>query len=107
MRPMVESFNWLKPAPLWAEDGLDIRQADFFRPLLLEFRSDDIMDDFLAAVAAPNPLALSQAIAVPGATDQAVKLYQPAHGRFYLTCGSLCCRVPGFPDRAIRTEDGE
>src|SRR5690606_6985268 len=35
------------------------------------------------------------------------KLFQPMHGQFYLVCASLCCRLPGFPDRTVRTADGE
>jgi hypothetical protein len=32
-----------------------------------------------------------------------LKLYQPAHQRHYLVAGSLVCRTPGLPDRAIDT----
>jgi hypothetical protein len=30
-----------------------------------------------------------------------LKLYQPAHQRYYLVCASLVCQVPGLPDRAV------
>ena len=30
-----------------------------------------------------------------------LKLYQPAHGRFYLVAAHLCCRRYGFPDRGL------
>lgn len=30
-----------------------------------------------------------------------LKLYQPAHQRFYLVAGSLVCGVPGLPERAV------
>lgn len=34
-------------------------------------------------------------------TAAVLKLYQPAHLRHYLVSGSLVCRKPGLPDRAI------
>lgn len=41
----------------------------------------------------------------PGGQDgvnvPALKLYQPAHLRHYLVSGSLVCRAPGLPDRAV------
>jgi hypothetical protein len=38
-----------------------------------------------------------------GAKPLVLKLYQPAHQRYYLICASLVCQVPGLPDRAIDT----
>ena len=38
---------------------------------------------------------------------QPLKLFQPIHGYFYLICASLCCRLPSFPDRDVRTAEGE
>lgn len=32
-----------------------------------------------------------------------LKLYQPAHQRYYLVAANLVCGVPGFPDRALAT----
>jgi hypothetical protein len=105
---MTEAFDWLQPALLWRTDGLDFRQPElFFRPQLLEFRSDTFMEDFLAAASAPQPRAFQAALAVPEQAGKPVKLFQPMHGCFYLVCGSLCCRVPGFPDRDIREREGE
>lgn len=34
-------------------------------------------------------------------TASVLKLYQPAHLRHYLVGGSLVCRTPGLPDRAV------
>jgi hypothetical protein len=50
--------------------------------------------------------------AVPAGTDQppsessdtasvALKLYQPAHQRFYLVASCLVCQAPGLPDRKV------
>ena len=102
---MPETFNWVKPSPLWRSDGRDMLRRDFFRPPLLEFSGDDFMDQFFAAVAAPRPAAFK--LALTDAHDPNLKLFQPAHGRYYLTCASLCCRLPGFPDRDVRRGDGE
>lgn len=101
---MTEAIDWLQPAPLW--DLAQPEESGLFTPTLLEFQSDDFMDEFLAAAQAAQPSSLRAAIVA--APEQGVrKLFQPAHGRFYLVCCSLCCRVPGFPDRAVRSADGE
>jgi hypothetical protein len=104
---MAEAFDWLKPAPLWQADGLDFRQPDFFRPQVLEFRSDAFMEDFLAAVSSPKPGALLAFLATPPQPERPLKLFQPVHGCFYVVCGSLCCRLPGFPDREVQVAEGE
>lgn len=36
-----------------------------------------------------------------GAANRRLKLYQPAHQRFYLVAADLVCRLPGLPDRAL------
>jgi len=36
-----------------------------------------------------------------------LKLYQPAHQRFYLVAAALVCRLPGLPDRAINASRDE
>ncbi|HEV2762387.1 MAG TPA: hypothetical protein VGV38_05270 [Pyrinomonadaceae bacterium] len=102
---MAETFNWVKPSPLWSSNGSDMARRDFFRPPLMQFTGDDFMEQFFAAVAAPRPNAFEQAVSAAAGSN--VKLFQPAHGRYYLTCASLCCRLPGFPDREVRRGDGE
>jgi hypothetical protein len=37
----------------------------------------------------------------PAASQPVLKLYQPAHQRYYLVTASLVCQLPGLPDRAI------
>ena len=44
---------------------------------------------------AEDPHAQGQARLLP------LKLYQPAHQRYYLVASSLICGVPGFPERAV------
>ena len=102
---MTETFDWLKPAPLWAADGSDIR-ADLFAPTLLQFKTDQFMDEFFALTQAPNTTAALQGAQV-AAGSAPVKLYQPAHSRYYLVCASLCCRQPGFPSRVTQRAEGD
>lgn len=104
---MAETFDWIKPSLLWQPAARDMLQPDFFRPALLEFRSDDFVKDFLALAGGTRPDAMTQAIARPLKVGRPLKFFQPAHGNFYLTCASLCCRMPGFPDRAVQKDDGE
>jgi hypothetical protein len=102
-----EQFDWLTPSPLWQPQARDYRQADFYRPAILEFKSDDFMNDFFAAASSKQPGAFAAVVAAPPSADQDLKLYQPVHGRFYLVCGSLCCRTPGLPSREVRRADKE
>jgi hypothetical protein len=105
---MQETFDWIKPSPLWQPNGQDFRdKTDFFRPVLLEMQTDDFMNEFFAAVRAPKPDALKNAILKPAAPSRPLKLFQPINVRYYLACASLCCRIPGFPDRDVRTGEGE
>jgi hypothetical protein len=104
---MPETFDWLKPSLLWQRGGLDIRQPDFFRPALLEFSTDKFMEEFLSAITAKPASVFQQMVMDEIAPGENLKFYQPAHGRFYLTCGSLCCRIPGFPDREVQTASNE
>lgn len=102
---MIHEHDWLAPAPFWG--GSDYRQAEFYRPALFELRSDDFMDEFIAAAAAPGPQPLDAQRLRPRPSGAPNKLFQPAHGCFYLVAASLCCRTPGFPDREVRRADGE
>ena len=104
---MIETFDWLKPSLLWQVDGLDFRQLGFFRPQLFEFRSDSFMEEFLAAAASPQLDALQPFMTSAPAPNQPQKLFLPVHGCFYLVCASLCCRLPGFPDRTVQLTEGE
>lgn len=104
---MAETFDWLKPSPLWQAGAADMLRQEFFRPALHEFRADTFMEDFLASAAAPTPKAFRASLAKTPAGRTTLKMFQPVHGCFYLTTASLCCRVPGFPDREVRAGEGE
>lgn len=101
----METFQWLKPSALWNPDAKDFARPELFVPRLLKYASDDFVEDFLADAAQPDAAAL--AARVLEATSQPAKLFQPAHGVFHLVCASLCCRIPGFPDRQLRSEHQE
>lgn len=47
-------------------------------------------------------LTKTQTLVAPAQTAQ-LKLYQPAHQRFYLVTACLVCRMAGLPDRALDT----
>ncbi|HEX5749542.1 MAG TPA: hypothetical protein VFZ09_25155 [Archangium sp.] len=79
--------RWLNPATLWdatVQDDPVKRGA----PLLLRFVSERFMDDLgsrLKALPAPD---LSALVARPE-NSEALKLYQPVHGRYYLVMARL------------------
>jgi hypothetical protein len=99
---MVDTFDWLKPSPLWQDDGSDIRELQFryFRPRILEFQSDDFVQDFLT-IAGSQPRNLDGYAVISDETNPRT-LYLPNHGCFYLVSASLCCREPHAPDRQIQ-----
>ncbi|HEY3079929.1 MAG TPA: hypothetical protein VGM69_08480 [Chloroflexota bacterium] len=108
--------QWVAPTPLWA--GADGERMQ--RPALLRFASDSFMDD-LAGLLQSRPDQVATLLARPesfrarpvGApadwrpTPSELKLYQPAHGHFYLVAASLVCRLTGLPDRVVDPGDGE
>ncbi len=102
-----ESFDWLKPSPLWEAGLASARQPDFFQPQLLQFNDDNFIGAFRKALAANDPDKLRAALVPAGAQGSAPKLFQPAHGCFYLVTATLSCRVPGLPERTVRFADHE
>jgi hypothetical protein len=117
--------QWVTPTPLWPEaiderrnPDDDDRLAAMSAPEILRFASDDFMDDLDRVLAVrPEDLrlqrALPQSFRSPIAGEQTtpppevLKLYQPAHGDFYLVAASLVCRLPGLPDREVDTGAAE
>ncbi len=106
---MHESFDWLKPYPLRNGDRRNYADPDYFQPQILAFTGDDFMERALALIAVGDAEGLRAALAHPAAGAEAghLKLFQAAHGRFYLVCASLACRRPGFPDRQPDKAAGE
>jgi hypothetical protein len=87
-------------------------------PGLLGFATDDFMTELETSLAADPPTTADHVaekehwstsqppmFAVPARPptqkQDDLKLYQPAHGRFYLVAAHLCCRRFGFPDRSL------
>lgn len=106
--------QWAAPAPLWAgqTDPAGMRQ-----PILLRFTSDTFMEDLQAVLNSQMPGQISaytavresfaeplpKAIGITRPAPPNLKLYQPAHGHFYLVAASLVCRQTGLPDRALES----
>ncbi len=103
---MGEIFDWLQPSPLWQSGPARARQPGFFRPQILEFRDDNFIDAAMTAAAARDTASFRAAAAAQDGSAP-LKLYQPAHGRYYLVAAALTCRFPGFPEREIVAADGE
>ena len=63
----------------------------------------------IAPGAAGTVAIASQAIsvAIAAAAQKQLKLYQPAHQRFYLVTACLVCRLPGLPDHALHSARDE
>ncbi|HET6438805.1 MAG TPA: hypothetical protein VFG59_12125 [Anaeromyxobacter sp.] len=103
----VHTLQWVSPPPLWAASAAAMRP-----PAILRFASDRFVEDLQAALAAKTA-DLSGLVArwesfrerYPGEPDDppglTPKLYQPAHGRFYLVTASLVCRRVGLPDHLV------
>lgn len=122
---MATPIQWLAPSPLWNEFAAAADKTAFRSPALLRFATDTFMQD-LQSLLASAPGNLRQYIAQPE-TWQApnaglpppgsvasgpnagspLKLFQAVHQRFYLVAASLNCRLPGLPDRTVRTNQGE
>lgn len=116
---LAHPIQWVAASPLWgpATDKLARIQA----PGILEFESDRFMEELAERLAEkPRPDLTSLLVTqfkshrerMPGEPlDDVVntppKLYQPAHGRFYLVASSLVCRLPGMPDHVVDTAKGE
>src|SRR5262245_5885521 len=107
---MNHPVEWLAPAPLWDLALADTGNRRFREPAVLRYASDGFFDeltaDVAAAGAAPSAASgLAARVARPEtwerpaagwATDGSlagpVKLFQPAHQRYYLLAASLVCR---------------
>jgi hypothetical protein len=123
---MPHDLEWLTAPPLWDLALADpVGRARFREPALLRFASDAFMEELPGLlggpVAAPGA-GLAARVARPetwerpaagwaAAGDPSLaafpKLYQPAHGRFYLAAASLVCRRAGLPGRKVEVAKGD
>jgi hypothetical protein len=116
---MKADHQWVTASPLWSV-GSQV-PALMQRPALLRFASDNFMEE-LAELLRSNPEKLVDHIAKPESfrarptgkpltwtppLPDHLKLYQPAHGHFYLVATSLVCRLPALPDRRVNVAKGE
>ena len=119
---MQTPVRWMTAPPLWPSLVADHNRDALARPMLLRFASDTFMQDLQRLLAeAPETLATYEAVpesfqARPAGTapdawvsppPPMLKLYQPAHGHFYLVAVSLVCERPGLPDRTVAPPQGE
>jgi hypothetical protein len=101
-----EAFDWLKPSPLWQGGLAAANVPDFFQPQLIKLCDDNFMATFRTVAASRDPTELEALVVTPQDNGQ-FKLFQPAHGCYYLVCAALCCRSLGFPERVVQRADGE
>lgn len=102
----MSAIEWRAPAPIWNRDLISSPAA--LRPRLVACSGDSFLDSFLELMQGKTPGKTPRAMAdalLPLAGTQ--KLFQPAHGRYYLLVGSLVCRQVGLPDRAVASAAGE
>ncbi len=122
---MLPLTQWHTASPLWSEALENGTQARFRQPAILRFASDTFMADLQALLNKPEAETqdgLLNLVVRPEtwrtkeadwlATEAfdhhpSLKLFQPAHGRFYLAAASLVCRIPGLPDRMVDTANEE
>ncbi len=112
---MKTQIQWMTASPLWDPLVKNGPAEALRQPALLRFDSDTFMED-LEVYLKKDPIKLANLLARPESFQARplgkslnwtppppaeLKLYQPAHGHFYLVAGSLVCRLPGLPDRKI------
>lgn len=107
----MPSIEWVKPGPLWASP-----KNGFNKPQLLKLSGDQFLPEFLQAMQGQLPSATPAAyladptrafLAPEDSDEKGLRLYHPAHGRYYLVTASLVCRQLGLPDRTVALQDGE
>jgi hypothetical protein len=110
--------QWRTASSLWRQRSQD--QASLKEPVILRFASDRFMEEFMAVAQqapqrfgewqaryetwrqlAPTPSLGLPASGPPAPSGRTLKLYQPAHQRYYLITASLVCRQPGMPDKSL------
>ena len=116
--------QWQAPSPVWSAALKDQTSKQRFRqPTLLRFDNDNFMDELTAGLEkfGNDETAVSRYVAQyedwrhpqvgwqedPPTNTKTLKLYHPAHQRFYLVAASLVCRIPGLPDRVINSANDE
>lgn len=63
--------------------------------------------DLPRGATAPLPPANGQPPENPALQGELLKLYQPAHERYYLVTANLVCRLPSLPDKKLNNRNGD
>ena len=123
-RTAMVDIEWHSPSFIWEEALKDISDKDFKRfnqPTILRFDSDSFMEELVEQLNT-DPSGLTDSVACFETwrnkrsgwlseeelqSARIPKLYQPAHGFFYVVTASLVCRKPVFPDKNIDTGNDE
>lgn len=124
---MQHPVVWHTPSPLWRDALADADRRRFRRPEVLRFATDTFVDD-LQQQLADDPLQLRDLVTraetwrspdvgwLPGAAvngtpafdpNAILKLFQPAHQRFYLVGATLACQQRGLPDKTVDSKQDE
>ena len=118
---MNHPIEWRTASPLWNAALENEGDGRLFQPAILRFANDTFMETLEETLQA-NPSTLRDFVARHEQWDnedvgwlsnanqtpkKTMKLYQPAHGRFYLIAANLVCRIPGLPDRVVDTANEE
>src|SRR5262245_42970772 len=120
---MTHAITWHTAQPLWdlslADGGSS--PARFRQPALLRFAGDDYMQQLERGLQ-QQPPSLSNYVARPeswederagwrteadGPDTDDLRLYQPAHYRYYCLAAALVCQQPGLPERIINVSRRE
>lgn len=108
MRPglLPHQIQWVTASPLWSTASQEpVRMR---APQLLRFESEHFMEELTSRLQAlPRPDLSGHVVHPAGAGAPPLKLFQPAHGHFYLVAANLVCRLAGLPDHAVDTARGE
>src|SRR5450755_1344409 len=91
--------QWAAPSVLWSDMALTGNGIALRQPVLLGFKSDTFMRDFMTVVQS-NPAQVKDYIVNPGSFGTSLghlKFYLPIHGCYYLLLASLVNILPGLP----------
>ena len=98
--------TWRAPAPTPAPPGRPpefTRKVGQLRASASRVPNDSKLTLKRAGALAPAGRGAALQSAASAAAAQPLKLYQPAHQRFYLVAACLVCRVAGLPDKTLDT----
>ena len=97
--------NWKEPAGSSAVVAVPKTSISTTQKRLARLRVT--LDRKVARLSGGSATALVEREPDTTSTQRPLKLYQPAHQRYYLAAAALVCRLPGLPDRAINASNQE